>query len=314
MLALQFYSAALKPAVINGVMTAGLYGLLAVALVVSYRISRTVAFVHGGIALSATLVYWWLVTPPQAGVAPHPHLPGIVGLIMVVIGGAAIATAYAFIVTGKRMANFARITVTTFSLAAMLLLVGIAFTVITAAQGQPAPSPFGTKTFVVFNDAVSVHQLVTLGLLAVFVVGLELLLRYTRTGIYARAIADNGEASRLVGIPTSRVGTLMYALSGAASALGGALLAAKVGTDQTSILFVFLRALMVCVVGGFGSISLALAGALVMAVLDSMVGGGLFGATSSGTREVIVVGALFLVVIVISRLGNYGKAMLSEGL
>ena len=49
--ALTFNRPIFWPALINGITTAGLYGLIAVAMVLSYRISRTVAFVHGGIVL-----------------------------------------------------------------------------------------------------------------------------------------------------------------------------------------------------------------------------------------------------------------------
>jgi branched-subunit amino acid ABC-type transport system permease component len=41
----------LGPSLVSGFFQAGLYGLLAVALVLTYRVSRTVAFVHGGLAI-----------------------------------------------------------------------------------------------------------------------------------------------------------------------------------------------------------------------------------------------------------------------
>jgi branched-chain amino acid transport system permease protein len=46
-----------KQVLVIGAAEAGLYALLPVALVLSYRVSRTIAFVHGGIAASAALLY-----------------------------------------------------------------------------------------------------------------------------------------------------------------------------------------------------------------------------------------------------------------
>src|ERR1700709_1626438 len=117
----------------------------------------------------------------------------------------------------------------------------------------------------------------TLTILAIVVVGFTFLLQYTRFGIMVRAVADNVEASKLVGVPIGKVGTIVYAISGAISALGGILIANQVGTETTGLLFIFLRALIVCVLGAFASIPLALAGAVLIAVVDSMMEAGVFG-------------------------------------
>ena len=50
--------------VLLGLMVAGLYGLLPVAIVLTYRISRTIAFVHGGIAIFVGLFYAVMVNGP----------------------------------------------------------------------------------------------------------------------------------------------------------------------------------------------------------------------------------------------------------
>ena len=46
MIALQFHSQLVGPALVLGVAAAGLYGLLAVSLVLTYRVSRTIGFVR----------------------------------------------------------------------------------------------------------------------------------------------------------------------------------------------------------------------------------------------------------------------------
>jgi branched-subunit amino acid ABC-type transport system permease component len=149
-------------------------------------------------------------------------------------------------------------------------------------------------------------------ILGVIVVGFTILLQQTRFGIYVRAIADNVEASKLVGVPIGTVGTSVYAFSGAISTLGGVLLGNYIGTDTTSILFVFLRALIVCVLGAFASIPLALAGAIVLAIVDSMLKADVFGSINVGWREVIVIMILFGVVVLIDRFGKKGTSVLAH--
>jgi branched-subunit amino acid ABC-type transport system permease component len=209
---------------------------------------------------------------------------------------------------------YPRVTLTNFALGMMLLLVGIIFRY-NKASGEPAPPlPGGQHKFTVNpgGQVVTMHQVMTLILLAIIVVAFTVLLQATRFGIFVRAVADNVEASKLVGVPIGQVGTTVYAMSGAISALGGILLGNYVGTDTTSILFIFLRALIVCVLGAFASIPLALAGAVTLAIIDSMLKSDVFGSVDVGYRELIVVFILFSVVILVDRFGKKGSSVLAH--
>ena len=313
-LGLQFNGNVFAPSVVNGVASAGLYGLIAVAMVLTFRVSRTVAFLHGGLVLMGTIFYWWLTTPNRFGVGGRPGLAPWVGTVIIVLLGAVIAGVYGLVVTGNRMAGWPRVTLTTFSLAIMLLIGGILFETIDA-ESQTARTPFGRHTVKIFGQFVTSHQIATLTITAVVVVVLSVVLKATRIGIYIRAIADNVAGSRLVGVPINRVGTGVYAVSGALSALAGSLLAAQIGLDVGGNLGVFLRALMVCILGGFNSLALALAGAVLLGVVDNMLRAGVFGALSMGTQELVVFAAIFGAVLAINRFRpQQGSEALAEGL
>lgn len=319
--ALEFNSNTFGPSIVNGVTTAGLYGLIAVALVLSYRISRTIAFVHGGIVLAGTLLFWYFTAKNPGGGevlldaggqgGGRPELPIWPVVIALMVGGAAVAAFYGFLVTSSKLATYPRVTLTNFSLALMLIMIGVIFKY-NKASGEPAPSPFGDGRFQVGIQTVTIHQLATLIILGGIVVGFTILLQRTRFGVYTRAVADNVEASKLVGVPIGQVGTSVYAISGAISALGGILLGNVVGTDTYGILFIFLRALIVCVLGAFGSIPLALAGAVMIAIVDSMLKADVFGTVEQGIREIVVVAILFGVVIAIDRFGKKGSSVLAH--
>lgn len=312
-LGLQFNSEILGPAVVSGITSAGLYALIAVALVLSYRVSRTVAFIHGGLTLMGALLFYWL-TAPKFGTETHPELPRFLGLAVVVALGALVAGVYGLAVTGKRMAAWPRVTLTTFSLAGMLLLAGILFEIISVEAQQP-PSPFGTKSFRLFGQYVSMHQVMTLVIVAAVVSILSVALKATRIGIYVRAIADNVEGSRLVGVPINQVGTGVFALSGAIAALGGALLASAVGIDAGGIVSVFLRALIVSVIGGFNSLTLALGGAVLLGLADNTLRSGVFGPLDGGVQEMLIIGVIFAAVVGLNLFRSQGRELLqAEGM
>jgi branched-subunit amino acid ABC-type transport system permease component len=314
LLGFEFNRSIVGPAAVNGIAQAGLYGLIAVALVLTFRVSRTVAFLHGGLVLMGAIFYWWLTTPNRFGLGGRPVLHPWMGLMIVMVLGGVIAGIYGVVVTGDRMAGWPRVTLTTFSLGIMLLLGGIMFQTI-QSEGSHAISPFGQKTFKIFGQFISSHQITILAIIAVVVAVLSVVLKYTRTGIFVRAIADNVTGSRLVGVPINRVGTGIYALSGILSALAGAALAVQIGLDVGGLIGVFLRALMVSVLGGFASLTLALAGALVIAEAEIMMRSGVFGTAGPGLQEAVVFGAIFGAVLLVNRMRpRQGSEALAEGI
>ena len=298
--ALTYNSDLLRPALVLGVAAAGLYGLLAVSLVLTYRVSRTIGFVQGGIALAGAYLYRSLTIGSEQ-TTTNEGLGFVPALAITVAAGAAVGAAYGAVVTGKRMANYPRIVVTMFSLASLLLLAGFSTTLIPADEGR-VPSAFGTGVVKIIGGVATVHQVATVAILLALVGLLTVALRCTRTGIFIRAIADDVDASRVVGIPLTRMGSSVYVFSGAIAALAGVLLASSVGTAMPNILFIFLRALIVAVLGGLTSLPLALAGCLLLGVAETSLTAGVFGLVPTDQRELLVMGLIFGLVFVINRL------------
>lgn len=297
MLGITFNSDVLGPSLILGVATAGLYGLLAVSVVLTYRVSRTIGFVMGGIAFFGTFLYNWL---SYGEVGSDPRLGRTPAVLLVVAVGGVIGGLYGVTVTGRRMANYPRIVLTTYSLSGLLILAGLAVSIIPAEERR-LQSVFGNRTYKLFGTVVSIHQVATVVILVTLVALLTLVLRGTRTGTYVRAIADDVDASRYLGIRLSRVGTGVYALSGAVAALAGVLLASAVGTSPPSILLIFLRALVVSVLGGFVSLPLALAGCLLLGVGETMLNAGVFGVVENDVREIVLMSTIFGLVFLINH-------------
>lgn len=315
LIALEFNSQLVGPTIVLGIAAAGLYGLLAVSLVLTYRVSRSIGFVQGGIAVLGTFLYWWLTydTGATSGFALSEPRMGKLGGMLVVVGlGALIGLAYGITVTGRRLANWPRLNMTIYSLGWLLALVA---TAVTRMEPQEArvPSVFGTETFHIFDAVITMHHVATILVLLAVIVGLGYVMMQTQTGMNIRAIADDVEASRFVGVPLHTLGTGVYAFSGAVAAFAGALLASTVGTALPNLLGVFLRALTVCVLGGFTSFSLALAGCLLLGVAEASLGAGTFGAVSNGAQEMVVMGILFGLVLLVNRMRPI-KVLEAQGL
>jgi branched-chain amino acid transport system permease protein len=305
--AVSFEIELFKFALVQGITLGALYGLLAIALVLTFRMTRVVGFVHGGIATFAAFVYWYLVADPKlvsgegfGGAAfETKEWNKSVGVIAAILLGAALGAIFGAVVTG-RMATWPRVTVTTFSLGAMLLLAGAAASIWKSAF-ELVPSPFGTGTKRILDYVVTHHQIAVVVIMIVLVIVLTFILNKTKLGVQIRAIADDIEAAEAVGIKVRRISTGVWCAAGALAGLSGVLLTPMTRLGYSVILFVLLRSTAAAVLGGFDSLPLALAGAAVFGQVEAHVGAGTFGQTTSGWREVILMAILFTGVLLLAR-------------
>jgi branched-chain amino acid transport system permease protein len=299
----------LKPVLVLGLMQAGMYGLLPISIVLSYRISRTIAFVHGGLAICGALAYEVLTTGSARGGlvgALFPVVDPLPALSLVLFIGAVLGAAYGALVMSRRVAQLPGMVLTVLSLGLMLLTIAITGRFVRPAGvepglGQIAPTPFGDGSVPIWGQVVTAHRFTTLLIVLGLVLVLALVLNRTYTGLAIRAIADDLEASVWCGTKLRLIGTGVYAIAGAVSAMAGALFVATVAAGLEAILLLFMRALVIALVGGMRSVPLALAGALLFGVLDTALQVGFFGEISGGRQEIILSAAMMGMILLIAR-------------
>ncbi len=292
----------LKPVLVLGLLQAGLYGLLPISIVLSYRISRTIAFVHGGIAVAGALAY--KVMTQGSGTLLDANAQPIdprFGMVLVALCGAVVGGLYGAAVMSRWVAGLPGITLTVISLGSMLLTIAIAARTLSPGGFSLAPTPFGDGFVTISGVVVNSHRAATFGLLVVLVAVLALVLNRTYTGLSIRAIADDLEASVWCGAKLRYIGTGVYAVSAAVSATAGALYVSTVAAGLESMLQLFMRGLILAVVGGLRSVPLALLGALVFGILETALLVGFFGEMSGGYQEFILSSALLVLILIVAR-------------
>jgi branched-subunit amino acid ABC-type transport system permease component len=94
--------------------------------------------------------------------------------------------------------------------------------------------------------------------------------------------------------------------------MGGALVVVMTQITEVVVVFVLLRSLAAGVLGGFDSLPLALAGAALFGLVESVVGGAVFGPVDSGVREVSLMATLFIGVLVVARFRQSRNLALRE--
>jgi branched-subunit amino acid ABC-type transport system permease component len=287
------------PSFVLGISDAGIYSILAVALVLTFKISRTIGFMHYGIAVIGAYGYYHFTA--------EYNWQGIWMILVMTIVGALVGGLYGLGVMNRRIAFQSRITLSMISLAVMLLLTAFSTRIFPVRPDVVIPpSPFGEGHIRILSYNVTTHRIVSLGIRVGLVVLLAFWLNGTRAGVNVRAISDDVEAARWSGIRLFRIGVGAYAASGAMSCLAGALLAPVAGTDISDILLLFFRALIIALVGGFRSPMLALFGAVMLSMTSSFLTTSALGDVDYATKEVGIILIMVATAVIVAKLRKQG--------
>jgi len=113
---------------------------------------------------------------------------------------------------------------------------------------------------------------VTAFLAAVVICGaLYLWLNMSRPGVSIRAIAVSPESARLVGIDVPKLAAIAFALGGAVTATGGALISMFFTLDASTGVLFTLKALVIVIMGGVGDVRGTIVAALMLGILETFV-------------------------------------------
>lgn len=116
---------------------------------------------------------------------------------------------------------------------------------------------------------VSGQSLVVMGVTSLLVILMFLFFEHTIVGKALRATAMNRVGARLMGIPTELSGDLSFALAALIGAISGLLIAPMTTVYYDTGFLIGLKGFVAAIIGGLTSYPLALAGALLVGLLES---------------------------------------------
>ena len=139
------------------------------------------------------------------------------------------------------------------------------------AEAQPFPDLFPQTAVSVAGAVVSVQDLMNLAISVMVVLALTLFLDRTRTGRCMQATAQNPAVAEILGIDTRRMVLYAFLINAGLAALASILISpvflAKFSNGEQLGLIAFIAA----IVGGFNQIRGAIAGGLLIGVLDNLI-------------------------------------------
>jgi len=238
----------------------GAYALMALGLVIVYGILRLVNFAYGELIMVAGYSMFLV------GGSGLPWLVmAVVAVIMAVLTG--IATDYVAF-RPVRAKSVTAVLITSFAFSTLLQNAALLF-ISPRPQTVPLPGLF-SQTVTIGGAITPLRNLITIAAAVILLALFALLMRKTVLGIAMRAAATNFTMARMLGVPANLIISSAFAISGFLAGVVGLLWIGRIGTVVPGIgLEPLLVAFIATVIGGMRSLSGAVIGGFLLALIDT---------------------------------------------
>jgi branched-chain amino acid transport system permease protein len=238
----------------------GAYALMALGLVIVYGILRLVNFAYGELIMVAGYTMFLV------GGSGLPWLVmALVAVIMAVIAG--IATDYVAF-RPVRAKSVTAVLITSFAFSTLLQNAALLF-ISPRPQTVPLPGLF-SQTVTIGGAITPLRNLITIAAAVILLALFAFLMRRTVLGIAMRAAATNFTMARMLGVPANLIISSAFAISGFLAGVVGLLWIGRIGTVVPGIgLEPLLVAFIATVIGGMRSLSGAVIGGFLLALIDT---------------------------------------------
>jgi branched-chain amino acid transport system permease protein len=292
---------------INGIAAGTIYALVALGYTMVYGVLQLINFAHGDVMMVGTFVGY--AVAQKLGRA---NQASFLGVLLVFLAGMGACAVLGFVIERfayRPLREKPRLT-------SLITAIGISFTLsygfqldfgfLPGAAPRAFPEIIRPHEWLVFGDRDVViwnWQVISFGIAVALMVGLQFLVFRTRFGTAMRAVSFDHRVAGLMGIPTDRVIAGTFMLGSALAAGAGILYAIKDTAVQPLMgLYVGLKAFVAAVIGGIGHVPGAVAGALLLGLVEEFV----VGYSSSSWRDAVAFGFL-IVVLLVRPQGLFGR-------
>ena len=279
----------------NGVALGSTYALVALGLTLIFGVLLIPNFAHGEFYMVGAFTTYTLVA-----LGLNFWLAALVGIAAVMILGCLVD-----LVVFRPIENAPALSLMIAALAGSIIIQQVA-TLVWGTEPRTIPPPL-TGVLRLPMVSLTYMQLVVIGALAVSWAAIWTVLNRSRLGLAIRAVSQNRDAALLMGIGMSQVRFATFAIGAGLGALAGALLGATFPIYPTMGANPVLKAFVVLVLGGIGSLWGAVASGLILGIAEVLVAGYV-----SSQLQDIGAFALLVAVLLVRPQGLFGRAAMER--
>ncbi len=282
--------------IFSGLANGGIYGSVALALVMIYQATHHINFAQGEMATFSTFIAWALI---QAG---WPYWGAFLTTVAISFVGGLVLQRLIL-----RPLERAPVLTNVIVFIGLLLIFNSLSGWIFDHTLKTFPSPFPKDT-VLATQYFSAHDLGSVAVMFGVLLSLFAFFRFTPLGLAMRAAAQNPDSARLVGIRVSWMLALGWGLAAAIGAVAGMMVAPIVFLDPNMMSGILLYGFAAALLGGIDNPLGAVVGGFVVGVLENLLG-----AYVIGTELKLTVALLLIVgTLTLRPNGLFGKTVVTR--
>jgi branched-chain amino acid transport system permease protein len=280
-------------AMLSGILVGGVYALIGVGLTIIFGVMRVINFAHGDLLMLGMYATWIVFT--QLGWDPYVSI--VLTAPVLFLWGAFLQRVFVNRVLNALPQNQILLTI------GLGLIMSNGIMLAFTSDYRILTTSYSSSSFFLGDVSVSRPLLYSFLVTAAITAALAWFLMRTDTGQAIRATAQDRDAAQLMGINVRRMSVLAFGLGSALAGVAGALLSPtyyifpQVGGAFT------LKAFVIVVLGGMGSIVGATLGGVIIGVTESL--SAIY--IASGLKELVVY-VLFLALLLFKPSGLMGKS------
>ena len=283
--------------IVLGLLLGGLYGLAAAGLSLVFGVLKVLDVAHGELIMLGGYGAFWLFALLHWD--PFASLLVVIP-ISLLLGVVLYAVLFGFVVRADEETRVKNSLLVGFGLALALHALAVR---LWTADDRSITTSYGGTVIAVGELSIPVIRLLSLAVAFALIVGLHLLLTRWRWGKAIRATAEDWQAALLTGIDIRRAYLLAFALGTALAGAAGTLVSVGYSISPSIGLEWTLKALIVVVLAGLGSMLGTFVAGLFVGVAEA-----LSAAAFGGPYREVVGLVIFLVVLVLRPQGLFGRA------
>ena len=258
---------------INGLSLGSIYALIALGYSMVYGIILLLNFAHGDIIMVGAYMSWFVMN--QLGLGPW-FVMNQLGLGPVTAVCASILTCTVLGVVIEKIAYTPLRDAPRLSL--LITAIGVSFfleytaELILGSGAKVIPAYFENQVFQIGSVNLSLTTILTLAAMVISMIVLTLLVQRTKLGKAMRAVSEDMDAARLMGVNVNSTISFTFAVGSALAGIGSVLYCCSYPqATPTMGSMLGLKAFVAAVLGGIGSIPGAMIGGLAIGVCESLV-------------------------------------------
>lgn len=296
--------------IINGLISGSIYGLIALGYSMVYGILRIINFSHGDILMVGTLTAYSVLQFLLQRFPAENHLMLLMIALLAAMGTCVLLAVSVECFAYRRLRNSPRLAPLISGIGISVLLQTLAM-IIWNRDPKMFPQIFSMDPIsLTAGDAthapaiITTTGIVTLLVALITMAGLWLLVEHTRLGRSMRAVAEDPQVARLMGVNPDKVISCTFAIGGAFSALAGVMMASNYGSADFSMGFIpGIKAFTAAVLGGIGNLRGAMLGGILLGLIESLGAGYLSTLTDGviGSNYQDILSFLVLIVVLVFR-------------